>query len=532
MNPIADNQTHTSFSKEAKIALIVLFVLGMLVTLTRFTRIDRYQTSSDEMLHLQSWRNRYDLNYQHAVGLRRIETSSKLSPGAREALINAYHEYKAVRFLLFIAGDPPSLLFSTSQEILRAIVGNSAIALRVPPVVFGAVFFAAMAVAGWKLGGPGTAVIAAVLTTISPVMDAYTNQGRPHVMAMAALSMVIAAFVRSRQMNGKGWRLTLLAALFAQLSHWGLWLTVAPFVAIELYDLLRRESLAGVRRAWWYVVASVLMLVIFVGYTLPFSSGAPHLGFQGFGRLFDAIGTVGPFGAAFVFRGPLVVDIYTLAPVSIAMVIAGVLTLLVSIIGAAMLPRASYQNRLMFLALAGVLLFFIVSTVILGNARHIMILIPVCILPTAVLVRQVFKRRDLLLTAVGCLLFASGQGLISLQNAQPARWGHVRTTEPNFKQMATYLAGRMSSDDQWTGYQHFFADVLYPYGLLRDPLDSFDRAMFEQNVKAVKVASQGDLFVVTSTDMFFNSQEFSTLDKNTVEFELFEPNHVIIKMPR
>lgn len=328
-----------------------------------------------------------------------------------------------------------------------------------------------------------------------------------------------------------------MAALFAQLSHWGLWVAVAPFVAIELHDLLRRESLAGVRRAWWYVVASVLMLGIFVGYTLAFSIGAPNLGFQGFGRLFDAVGTVGPFGAAFIFRGPLVVDIYTLAPVSIApvslaMVIAGVLTLLASIIGAAMLPRGSYQNRLQFVALAGVLLFFIISIVIFGNARAVMILIPVCILPTAVFVQRVFKRRELLLTAVGCLLFASGQGLISLQNAQPARWGHVRTTEPNFKQMATYLAGRMSSDDQWTGYQHFFADVLYPYGLLRDPLDSFDRAMFEQNVKAMKVASQGDLFVVTSTDMFFNSQEFSTLDKNTVEFELFKPNHVILKMPR
>jgi len=144
----------------------------------------------------------------------------------------------------------PPLYYLILHGWMQIAGGDTEALLRLPSVVAGVGLVAAVYWLGHLVGGRTAGLIAAGLTTISPIVLLYSQQVRAYVWVMLALTIAVAAAIHAGR--GRSWRWLLAAALAsvsAVLLHYTALLVLAP-LAVWLWrqpeiDARRRAVFAG-----------------------------------------------------------------------------------------------------------------------------------------------------------------------------------------------------------------------------------------------------------------------------------------------
>ncbi|MHC4766824.1 MAG: glycosyltransferase family 39 protein, partial [Planctomycetota bacterium] len=243
-----------------------LAAMVLLTGLTLYTRGAapwQEALTNDEMLHLESWRNRYRTDDIYPVFLDRVEAQGMLEGERLELLEKAYHGSTLVQrgLLVLIDAHPPT--YPLLAEVLEALTHSSLDAVRIVSAIASALAVLFAYRLGRDLRDTALGLWLAALFAIGFLAQVHAGIARPYVLTHLALILVLYAFVRDEVVHERPpWRF-LLACLFAQSTDWPVWAVIFPLVAIVIIRRFRRGGLgAVVKETWWYAALSVLMLPI------------------------------------------------------------------------------------------------------------------------------------------------------------------------------------------------------------------------------------------------------------------------------
>jgi len=281
----------------------------------------------------------------------------------------------------------------------------------------------------------------------------------------------------------------LLAALIAQVAHWGDWAVVGPVVALEFVLLWRQErSLMQVlRKTWWYVLSSMLLLVIC------------HL--QAFGVVTFGNHLATP-GAAILWRfwcavSPLA---YAACMGQAGSTVAGVAFALLALAGGVLLTlgtSARCGGPLLAAALGALVAMFGMCP----GSRHMMLYATPLLVLAGIALGMLCEWKwvpRLLLT--GTLLV-----LAMLELAAPLDpYRDVLDADHRYTQIAPVLEAEMRPGDQWIAFPYFLAEPLYRYVSLPAPLATHEG---EKAFQAVLSAPRGGRGLVILTTREVQARE-------------------------
>jgi hypothetical protein len=243
-------------------------VVALLVALAVGTPLPapwRAEVIGDEMIHLESWRNRYRTDDMLPLFRLRLERHPGFSAAEKAAIERAYFASPLVQRMTFLLADQPSPTFSVIAETIEWLTRSNLVALRSASVVFS---FGALVLAfllGRELKDDALGLWLAALLAMGPLPQIFAGIGRPHALSQLAVLGVVLMFVRDVRRGEPSPRRFLATALFAQTTHWAGLAIVGPLVISALV----RRYLAGAslyrlcRQAWWYAAASVRLLGLF-----------------------------------------------------------------------------------------------------------------------------------------------------------------------------------------------------------------------------------------------------------------------------
>lgn len=237
----------------------------LLVLVTCQTRLSapwRLEVTNDEMHHLESWRNRYKSDDIYPLFLQKLEASGRLSPARLELVRKLYHSSPLAQRAMIILVDPQPPLFPVLAETTQKISDSSLIGLRLWSVAFSLAAIWIAWLLGQEIAGRLCGMWLAVLVCIGAVTQHYAGIGRPYALTQLVILLATWAFVR-RQKGQIGLGQFLVWCLLAQAVQWMAWAVIGPMVMVELLRQWRSDGglRTLVRKSWWYVVLSMLLLL-------------------------------------------------------------------------------------------------------------------------------------------------------------------------------------------------------------------------------------------------------------------------------
>jgi hypothetical protein len=241
-------------------AILLILTLGSLSRLQYAVTTDAHP---DEMLHLPSFRNHYDSSDIYPVFRARLECPTSMPEKLVQFLRRYYETGPLAQRSLLVAMDGQPLLFPLMMEAVQAVTYDSLIAMRFVAVAgsIGAIITAWLV--GSRLGGPSVGLCFAGMIAGSAASSYYGALARSYAWSeLGLLTLLMAAACHTDRGNALSSKL-MAAALFTQSTHWFAWPIVGVVIAFALtLDLIDRATVGTIlRRGWWYVAGSCVLLV-------------------------------------------------------------------------------------------------------------------------------------------------------------------------------------------------------------------------------------------------------------------------------
>lgn len=447
------------------IGLIVVVALG-----TRLPAPTRVDVIGDEMLHLESWRNRYRTDDILPLFRARLEQNKKIPPAAKTYLLHWYRTNPLFQRALMSSGHPAPT-YCVLAEGIEAATHSSLLALRGPSVLFSLLALVVAYGLGRELKDDTLGLWLAGFVAISPLPQIYAGIGRPHAMSQLAQLSVVWLFAReARRHYASPWRL-LAGALAAQTAHWAGWALIGPLVFGELIGrYLAGSTLATLaRQTWWYVAGSLGLVAVFVLMTSGNSAYDANMGYRGPYRLWEYVCVASPFSHMMGLGEPW---LWAAGGAFVVLIAAGL---------AAVFDRG-YDLRVVrwpFLVALG--LVCAAGVVMCAGTRHVLVYTPMPLVLSALGARKVLTpdapgARLAVLTAVLAVFVPW-----SLFYAEDP-YRHVLTNDPRYSEIAVDLKAGLAPGDVWITFPYFYGNPLFRWGPFPEPiqplsLDDFHKAV-------------------------------------------------------
>lgn len=136
----------------------------------------------------------------------------------------------------------------------RAVFGTSDFAYRFPSAIFGLLLIAVMAKLGALLGGKPTALVAALITALSPFQIAYSQEARMYTLLMLLVAVGLLALLEGERGKGKGksgHSLTANRYLLNVLCRHASYSNIDPETAALSDSTLPRWGISTIKSQFW-----------------------------------------------------------------------------------------------------------------------------------------------------------------------------------------------------------------------------------------------------------------------------------------
>jgi asparagine N-glycosylation enzyme membrane subunit Stt3 len=335
---------------------------------------------------------------------------------------------------------------------------------------------------GREIAGSVLGLWCASLLAISVVDAVFAGLARPYALAEFSLALFLYVFVREwkkpaeqRQSAGP----VLAAAVFVQLMQWMLWPVVFPFLVFDIVRRWRDGATFGrlAKQSWWYVIASVLLLVYFrVQMMNPTMHG--RAGDAGMARIWAEFALASPFGRISRFRPALV---HLSAALTIALTLIGMICAL----------RRQPKMPARWPMLAALPALIILGLLLGEHARFWMTyMVPIGVFCGIALICLLGERKAALATVVAVLLAFN---VLAIAFPEDPSVRIIRNDGP-YRLIAERLKQELQPQDVWAGWSYFTGDNLYRYGPLPEPA----RLLTLQDLKQwMATPTAGRKFLVT-----------------------------------
>jgi len=456
-----------------------LFALAILIALTGYTRLTapwQVCLHTDEMHHLESWRNHYRTDDIYPMFIERVESRGLLKGERLELLKRVYASSPLVQRGLIVLVDPQPPLFPVMAEIVEAVTHSNLIAARMISVIASILAVLYMFKLGRALSDRTLGLWLASLMAIGTLTQIYAGLARPYALAQFGLIFCVYVFVREQQVeHASPWRLW-LAALLAQCIQWIIWPIVGVLVIVELIRRLRAGTgiLRLVRQTWWYAALSVLMLpIMFIQLLNPtVVARAVRLPVL---RIWSDFSLASPFAAADSFLPAM--PLSAGAIVSVVLGIFGLAAVLADadffrsetgppVHGGA--PTPALANPVvrwgLLLALGA---SWVVPFVVTSGMRFMMTLLLVPAVFSGIGAHWILRGR-----LTSCVGVAAVLVLFSvIRIARPLDpYDRYLWLETDYRPIAARLQEELGPDVIWCAYPYFRANCLYRFGEFPEPL--------------------------------------------------------------
>ncbi len=442
-----------------------VILLGVLVVLMFLAAPGRLGVVNDEMLHLESWRNRYHDPIIYPLIMQKLRDTGRLSPQAfaRFERLMAEHRWLQRAVLSqFGEGFPP--LYGWLAEGMAAVSDSSLVAMRSMSVVGALLCLVALYLLGWELRGHGLGCWLASMQAICYLTQTYAGIGRAYALGQGTLALTLWVYVRWAARPRSGPAGVLAAALLAKSLVWMSWPIIFPIVmhvVIRTWREAEHPVMALARRTWWYVAGSLALMPF-----LAVEMFNPTVTKQGSrlvpGEMYTALASASPFGHLLSFGE---------AAAAAGLVVLAVLI----VIGVVVLARSSWADGCKWGLLAAL----------------------ACGAVTLVLWAPLDRRMMFWMVVLGIFAgiggwWVSGQdkprGLAVLSAVLVAflaiSWWHPvdpyegTFKDPDYAAAARCLRTELGPEDVWISYPYYTANPLYHYEKLPEPIWPMSEGQF------------------------------------------------------
>ncbi|MHC4785663.1 MAG: ArnT family glycosyltransferase, partial [Planctomycetota bacterium] len=459
-----------------------LAAMVLLTGLTLYTRGAapwQEALTNDEMLHLESWRNRYRTDDIYPVFLDRVEAQGMLEGERLELLEKAYHGSTLVQrgLLVLIDAHPPT--YPLLAEVLEALTHSSLDAVRIVSAIASALAVLFAYRLGRDLRDTALGLWLAALFAIGFLAQVHAGIARPYVLTHLALILVLYAFVRDEVVHERPpWRF-LLACLFAQSTDWPVWAVIFPLVAIVIIRRFRRGGLgAVVKETWWYAALSVLMLPI-LALHLARGVAGHHLAERSLGTAWYCYSLASPFAS---LDWVLSVEPGSfLSPAAILMLLVAIAGVACVVADAAFFREVPGSGLGLQSVRLGVVAALVVSVAlsIFGVRGHVEMILIFMVVPTvfaAAGVRWLLRTEGASRVAVVATLVI----FAVFRVGWPEDPRHRALLDTDYAAVAERIRAELGPGDIWIAFRRNRADCLYRYGPLPEPVQPLTVEAFRE----------------------------------------------------
>jgi hypothetical protein len=251
-------------SNRIRVAILSLFAV---IVVTSFLPAPmRLPAVNDEMVHLQSWRNRYDEPVVYPLVMDKLRARVTLSPEQWAVFERTLVDHPLLQrvFLSQLADGQPTL-FVWTAELAAALSGSSLLALRALSLAGALLCLVFLFLLGKRLCDETLGYWLASIQAVSYLTQTYAGIGRPYALALGALALTLWLYSRWVERPAACGRATLVAALLAQSLLWMSWPIVFPVVAhvlARMWQASARPVATILRNAWWYFAGTAVLLLV------------------------------------------------------------------------------------------------------------------------------------------------------------------------------------------------------------------------------------------------------------------------------
>lgn len=421
----------------------------------------------DEMLHLESWRNRYRTADMMPLFQRRLDLNARFSTQQKQTLRDLYQGHPWFQRLLLVQSDPPSPTYSALGEVIESLSHSNLLALRLPSVVFALLALILAFFLGRMMGDDVLGLWVAGLLAIGPLPQLYAGLGRPHGLAQLALLGVIYAFAAERRYRYPSpWRFWVVA-LLAQTTHWSSWAIIGPLVLGEMVIRLREGTSLWqlIRQTWWYALGSVALVGVFLLQATGTSAFGANVGFPGVLTLWEYVCRASPFGHLGRFGA---VGLWISGLAFVALVAVGLW---------AMFHRTDALRSARWPMLVAVLVSVWGTCVMCAGVRHMMIYATMPIVLAGVGARSLFPSRESAAAGLAAVLVVFTT--LSLWGAEDP-YRTILVHDSRYSEIARDLHSALKPGDVWISWPYFAGSPLYRYGPFPEPILPLTEQEFQQ----------------------------------------------------
>lgn len=446
----------------------------------------------DEMLHLESWRNRYDEPLISPLVMEKLHATGRLSDPQYEQFrqfMLDHHWLQRVVLSQFVDAFPP--IYTWLVEGIAAFSDSSLLAMRIPSVLGALLALWSLHRLGRELAGPALAWWLVAFAAISYLTQLYAGIGRAYALGQGTLALALLQYVRWSRHPEESSASFLGCALLSQSMTWFAWpLLLPPILHVALQTVLVTPTpvTALFRRFRWYALGS-LSLMPFLGLQMLNPSMRAVAVFD-LNLIWSAFAHASPFGHLLGLGNPIAA-------------LGAVALLALVIVGTRELLRGDILGRgaawsLATSSLGGALSFALWRA---GDRRMMCWMLVVGILAGVGAWRACGREGWPSQAAVSVLL--AGFLFLSLK-APVDPYLSTLDTDTDYSAAAGVLRQQIGPSDRWATYPYFISNPLYPYGNFPEPIwpmteDEFlkvmqrergERPLFVWLSKSVGVASQ------------------------------------------
>lgn len=498
---------------DRQLVIISTVVLSLAAIALRAPNMFNDQIVNDEMLHLESYRNRYRSNDIYPVFMEKAE--NRLSSDQYATLEQWYQDSPLVQrgLLVLTDGHPP--VWPVLAEVSEAATQSSITTIRMVSLVASLFAIWFMYRLGRATGDVWYGLWCATLLCVWYMAAMYGAIARPYALGQSVTILAIVTFVHEvRTRPASPWRF-LGTALLAQLTGWQAWALLGPMVLWVLFSRIRRGQVKNILgHAIWYIPASIVLLAY-----MRVQMMNPTLAKQGTAFDVSQWWRSLEIGGPFAQPGGMTHAGFTAGSIAFLVAVAtGVAVLFCCpsrVIPSNEKESGDVKSFAIFwrkLLLALLIIGLVMSLTYSRNTRFLMILL----LPG--LLFAGYGLRIMLMTparnAIAIIVLLSA--FTALFYARPVnRFETLFTRDAEFREMGDWLMENFDeTTDSWIVHPGYLADALYRYQSLPEPVRPTTEIDTRTELK--KIVTKGTRYVVIHED--FLEESFPEYAARSSEF--------------
>lgn len=415
---------------------------------------------NDEMLHLQSWRNRYGTDDVFPIGRHKIAKAKHIPEAVRALALAVYDSGPMAQRLFIIMQDCHPSLWPIIAEIVAGATNSSLVAIRLLSTVSFLLTLYLLYRIGTHLGSESEGALLGALWGVAYLPLEYAGLARMYAPAMAALALFLYYYLAIDITNDRKFRNLALLAILPISLEWFAWPAVYMLLALAVIRRARLSS--GTRQALrrhlvllpFFLTCAMFMCYYLLLRNFHPSASPEYLATQGhhpaYEHLVTFLAQIGP--ASFVCS-------LTDATVYLAIANTAFFALGAALFLGSRRTSWGFRVTVLLLVVAG----FVLPTQIRMLARHYMLatFVPFVLFAWAVVALIPRSARPVIAVAVlafGAVVLYSQERFFGKDN--PAY---------DYPRIAQAVAEALGDDDGWIAFPYQLAMCIYRYGDLPEP---------------------------------------------------------------